>query len=378
MSDEREAEAWLALAEPPPDPDDENGEDEEEADAPDEESKAAPLPADRLLYPHVPRLSVEAEADLARRIAGGDGAAEAQLVEAHIYLAIGVARRRLGRGVALADLVQEGTLGLVIAARRWQPTGEARFATYAEHWVKARVRLALTRASLVLPAHAVERRRQIAEARARLRAELGRDPTEHELAEAAGLSPRQLRASRRAIAVIGLDDTLGESGDDRTVADQLPDPSVPAALDAAESFDRLHLLVSAMDRACLTERERAVLWLRYGLDDEEPRNFRDIGAALGIRHASQLVAHEASALRKLRGVLDESPDQSSAASGPSYGPGSTGVAPGITRRPRGGTVGSIRSPIRASTSAASSSSSSRSASSTSAGAAPGRARACRT
>jgi RNA polymerase sigma factor (sigma-70 family) len=357
-------------------PPDDLDEVQEYEDQEDTDGGAAPLPADRLLYPRVARLTSAEEADLARRIGEGDSAAEARLVEAHIYLVIAVARRQLGRGVALADLVQEGALGLVIAARRWQSTGEARFATYAEHWVKARVRRAISGASLVLTANAEARRGQIAGARARLRVELGREPSEEELAEAAGLTLRQLRTPRPA--VVGLDDALGETGDDATFADVAVDSHTADPSNGAQQLAVARRLHEAMDRARLTERERAVLSLRYGLDDEEPRAFRDIGEALGIKHPSQLVAHEASALRKLRVALSEPAGQSISESKRSYGPGSRGVSAGITRRRRGGTVGSIRSARRASASAASSSLSSSTKSAPSVSTSAGMARAGRT
>jgi RNA polymerase primary sigma factor len=297
--------------------------DVEESDSAQEAGGSAPLPADRLLYPHVPRLSVDEEVDLAGRIAEGDAGAEARLVESHIYLAIAAARRQLGRGVAFADLVQEGTLGLVIAARRWRPTGEARFATYAEHWVTARVRRAIATGSLVLTANAEARRGQIAGVRDRLRRELSRDPSEEELAHAAGLTLRQLRTPRPT--VVSLDNALGEMGDDATFGDTA-EARVPAPSDGTEQLAIARQLHAAMGRARLTERERAVLWLRYGLDDEEPRGLRDIGEALGIKHASQLVAHEASALRKLRAALGEAAAGQQASSG-------SGISSQRSRRP---------------------------------------------
>lgn len=211
------------------------------------------------------------------------------------------------------------------------------------------MRRAIAGTSLVLTANAEARRGQIGRTRERLRHELERDPSEEELARAAGLSLRQLRTPRPI--VVSLDDAVGELSDGATFGDSA-EARVPAPSDGAERVATARQLHAAMARAHLPERERAVLWLRYGLDDEDPRAFRDIGAALGIRYASQLVAHEASALRKLRAALGEGAGQSSSASKRSYGPWSMGTEAGRTRRGRRG-AGAGSGAIAASSSSAS-------------------------
>jgi RNA polymerase primary sigma factor len=308
-----------------------------------EEDEAPPSSAQRSIYrryPRVARLTADEEAELAGRIAGGDRDAEARLVEAHLYLAIGIAKRYQDRGVPLLDLIQEGSIGLLVAARRWVP-GPARFATYAEHWVRHYVRLAVlrTQRTIAVPAFAQIRRGRIERARADLATTLGRPPTDVETAGAAGLTAAQWRRSQPSldapIARASFDEPLN-ADDGRGLADVLADAQVPSPSRGAESVADVARLHRAMTRAGLTERERAVLWLRYGLDDEDRRTFAEIGEVLGIRHPSQLVLHEATALRKLRTALDGSgqPSRGSLAANGSPGSGSGIRAPGITRRGR--------------------------------------------
>jgi RNA polymerase primary sigma factor len=136
-----------------------------------------------------PRLSVQEERDLARRCAEGDEDAIRHMVNSNLRLVVSVAREYAGRGVPLLDLIQEGSIGLLVAARKFDYTKQCRFSTYATKWIRQGVtRCLMNHAGLIrVPAHTAERMRKVITAQSELHQQLGRDPSGEEIAAACGI-----------------------------------------------------------------------------------------------------------------------------------------------------------------------------------------------
>ncbi|OYT73106.1 MAG: RNA polymerase sigma factor RpoD [Armatimonadetes bacterium JP3_11] len=222
-----------------------------------------------------PRLTPEQEVELARRAAEGDERAREQLVQANLRLVIAIAKHYTGRGLSMIDLIQEGNLGLMRAAIQFDPQRGNRFSTYATWWIRQAISRALReQASLIrVPQHMSKTLQQVRQIAALLQQELGREPTVHEVAHRAKLSPEQVRELMHAIAKpISLDMPISDS-----------DGSVLGDIIAAETESEWEHAVdweSLMAR--LNEREKAVIRLRYGLAGEPPMTLEEVGKRLGL------------------------------------------------------------------------------------------------
>lgn len=250
----------------------------------------------------VPLLTAEQEQTLAFRIAnGGPGAEEArqQMAAANLRLVVSIAKRYRDRGLPLLDLIQEGSLGLLRAIEKFDVTKGFKFSTYATWWIKQALSRALAdQARLVrLPVHLGETLNRIQMTRRRLTQELGRDPTDTELATELGMSEEKLRELRRtAQDPVSLATPVGEEADS-TLADFIPDPHALDADDAAVSgMLRIQIGVALKQ---LTDRERLVLEMRYGLSDGQPHTLEEVGKEFGVTR-ERVRQIEVKALRKLR------------------------------------------------------------------------------
>jgi RNA polymerase primary sigma factor len=229
-----------------------------------------------------PLLTADGERELARGVARGDPQARDRFVRANLRLVVAIARGYAGRGLPLADLIGEGNLGLLRAVARFDPSRETRFANYAAYWIRQSIRRALhnTARTVRLPdrlEHLLGRWRR---AQAGLRGELGRDPTEEEVALALGLSGKELDALRKALPLLhsaSLQRDQGEGG--LSLEDTLSDPREgPAAAAAkAEDLPRVRAMLEG-----LGGRKALVLRLRFGLSGEGPLTLKDVGARLGL------------------------------------------------------------------------------------------------
>jgi RNA polymerase primary sigma factor len=219
------------------------------------------------------------EADLARRIERGDLAAKERLVNSNLRLVISNARTYEGLDLPLLDLIQEGILGLIRAAEKFDWRKGYKFSTYATFWIRESIQRAIgNRARTIrVPVHVGQRERRIARARAALVARHGREPTDKELAEAADLEVREVRVTREIARVVtSLDRPIGE--EDTTLGSLLASDE-PAPEEEVELAARDAALRRAVQR--LPEPERGVVKLRFGIDGE-PTPLREAGRRLGI------------------------------------------------------------------------------------------------
>ena len=229
-----------------------------------------------------PLLTPQQERELARRCAEGDGEAIRAMVSANLRLVVSLARKYEDRGVPLLDLVQEGSIGLIIAAQKFDYTKDLRFSTYATDWIRQRISMTLSGQSgmIRVPAYTAERMKKLSAAQSAFRAAEGREPTAAELAERTGLDAEKVQELLALIPqVSSLDIPVGEKGED-TLGTLLPGPE---ELDPQAELIRRELktlMAELMQR--LGERQRTILRLHFGMEDGVCYSLSQIAEHLGI------------------------------------------------------------------------------------------------
>ena len=245
-----------------------------------------------------PLLTAAEEIELARRIEEGDDEARRRLIEANLRLVVSIAKRYRGRGLPLADLVQEGSLGLIRAADRYDWRLGYRFTTYATLWIRQAMGRSIATTGRVIrsPSHIVDLQPTVARVEQALMARFAREPTPEEVRQETGLSADDVRLVRRSRQQpISLSSPVGVE-DEREVADLLVDRAGVEPERSGEAAWERRAVARALGE--LSERERAVVELRFGLLDDAPRTFAAVGRHLGVtREAVRLI--EARAFRKL-------------------------------------------------------------------------------
>jgi RNA polymerase primary sigma factor len=229
-----------------------------------------------------PLLNAEQEKQLAYRIEEGDSAARDQMVRANLRLVVNIARGYAGKGLDLPDLIAEGNLGLMRAVEAFDPSRNIRFSTYASYWIKQSIKRTLvnTAKTIRLPAYMVELLTKWRRATAKLQEELGRAPTQEEVAASLHLSKKKLLIIKKAIRVYQAipqtdQSETGQSLDETLLDSQERTPS--SALVEADDLNHVLVLLDKMD-----PREATVLRMRFGLDDEDPKTLKEIGEKLGL------------------------------------------------------------------------------------------------
>lgn len=229
-----------------------------------------------------PRLTPEEEKELARRCAQGDEEAIRQMVNSNLRLVVSVAKEYAGRGVPLLDLIQEGSIGLLVAARKFDYTRDYRFSTYATKWIRQGVtRCLLNHAGTIrVPVHTAERMRKIQAASAYLRQQNGTEPTAEEISKRVDLPKEKVEELLQLSPdICSLDVPTGD-GDKGTLGNLLEDMEAPQP---QEELVRKEM-TDMMDRllASLTPRQQTILRLHFGMEDGTCHSLEEIGQKLGI------------------------------------------------------------------------------------------------
>ena len=249
-------------------------------------------------------LTPEQEVSLARRVQAGDAMAKRILIESNLRLVVSIAKKYNARGIPLADLIQEGNLGLIRAVEKFDWRKGFRFSTYATWWIRRAIARAIINQgrTIRIPVYVAELINKVVKTANRLQQEFQREPTEEEISKEVGLSIDRVREMLRvAIEPLSLETPVGEK-DNSSLGDFVPNQNMPTPVEVTKDIIKREEIEAILGR--LTARERDVVRLRFGLDDGRPRTLEEVGLALNVTR-ERVRQIELRAMKKLRHIGQE-------------------------------------------------------------------------
>ncbi len=251
-----------------------------------------------------PLLTAEEEKELARRIIEeSDPIARDQMIRSNLRLVVNIAKKFSNRGMPLADMIEEGNLGLLKAVEGFDPSFGSRFSTYASWWIKQAIKRALINSvqPIHIPAYMVEMISRWKQSYMELKDKLGRAPSNEEMGQAMQVPPKKLRIIKRAVKAFSSPSQMPDDDEKMALNEMLEDDKTPRPDEAVFNADELDTIRMLLDE--IDDREAEILRLRYGLNgDEEPMTLKEIGKRVGLTR-ERVRQIEKEALEKLNQLM---------------------------------------------------------------------------